>query len=474
MLESRSCCSLAARTNSLLYAGLSAYAMNYVHPRIKLPSRHKRVVALAVCFAITVATLSVVFKAVAASGRPHDLMAQLARVLVLIENHYVYPVDRSKLLQGAVTGMVAQLDPHSAYLPAQQFAEFQQDTEGKFVGIGVEVDVRSGSMIVLRTVPNSPAQKADLRPGDRIEAVDGWPTRGQPIDRVIEKIRGNPGTSVRLLVYRPDAQKPLEVTVVRQQVRVDSVLFKRLDNNIAYVGIKQFQRGTHTELLKAIAQMRAANPAPLAGLLLDLRTNSGGLVDESLQVADELLDSGVIFTTRARGRVLDEVYASSGGAGTDLAVVVLVNQFTASAAELVAGALQDNRRALIIGATTFGKGSVQSIVELPDDAAIKLTTSLYYTPSGRCIQAQGIQPDIKISPPPKPGGVMIVQERDIEGHLPPSTNQSTKRTENEPVATTSDIVLLGDVPSNPASSSDPVLARGYQEVLQRVAMRQAR
>ena len=401
-----------------------------------------------------------------AESHPHDLMTQLARVLVVIENYYVTPVARQKLLDGAIDGMVAQLDPHSVYMPAKQYAEFQQDTEGRFVGIGVEVDVRSGSMIVMRPIPDSPAFKAGIRAGDRIEAVDGWSTRGQPIDRVVERIRGVAGTSVRLVVYRADSAKPIELVVVRASVQMRSVVARRLDGDIAYVGIKQFQRGTHNEFLDAFGGMRLEREEPLRGFILDLRTNSGGLVDEAARVADEFIGRGVLFSTRARGKIVQQVSAKSGGAVATLPLVVLVNQFTASAAELVAGAIQDHRRGVIMGATTFGKGSVQSVLELPLGAAIKLTTMLYYTPSGRCIQAAGIVPDIEMAPVRKPGGVQIAQEKDLPGHLPGPTGAPAGANDREPAATTSDIVLLSDLPADPSRIDDVVIKAAYERLRQ--------
>ncbi len=404
--------------------------------------------------------------AVPANHSPHHIIEQLARVLVLVENHYVQPVDRAKMLEGAIKGMVSELDPHSAYLPPKDFAEFQNDTQGRFVGIGVEVDARDGSITVIRPIEGSPAQKAGLRSGDRIEAIDGWGTRGKPLDRVVERIRGEPGTPVRLLIRRPGVDKPFEVQILRGEVHVKSVIGKRLDANVAYIGIKQFQQGTHAEFLEALGNLRLENDAPLEGLLLDMRTNPGGLVNECAMVADELLDRGVIFSTRARGRVLDEVSAKPGGAAATLPLMVLVNEYTASAAELVAGAVQDHGRGRIVGAKTFGKGSVQSIVELPDGAALKLTTTLYYTPSGRTIQAEGVAPNIKVRQPRTQEGIPIARERDIEGHLP-SPNGKPPKTEER--ATTADIVMPRDVPANPVGKGDLALSIAYQMLIDELA-----
>ncbi|MFW5739314.1 MAG: S41 family peptidase [Myxococcota bacterium] len=407
--------------------------------------------------------------AVPADHSPYHVVQQLGRVLVLIENHYVQPVDRAKLIEGAIKGMVAELDPHSAYLPPTDFTEFQNDTEGRFVGIGVEVDARDGIITIIKPIEGSPAERAGLRAGDRIIGVDGWPTRGKPLDLVVERIRGERGSTLRLLIQRPGVDRPFEVEVVRGDVQVKSVIAKRLDGDIAYIGIKQFQRGTHAEFIDALGAMRLESDRPLAGMILDMRTNPGGLVHEASRVADELLDGGVIFSTRARGHVLDQVTASGGGAASSLPLTVLVNEYTASAAELIAGAVQDHRRGVLFGARTFGKGSVQSIVELPDSAALKLTTTLYHTPSGRTIQAEGVLPNVVVHPVRTEEGLPIARERDIEGHLPSPNARPVDPSASKPQRpTTADIVIPRSIPDNPIGRGDLALSMAYQVLTGRV------
>ncbi|MCL2824987.1 MAG: S41 family peptidase, partial [Polyangiaceae bacterium] len=352
-----------------------------------------------------------------ARQNPFNTVQQLGRALVIVENHYVQPVDRTKLVEGAVKGMVAELDPHSVYMNRAEYESFRNETEGSFVGIGVEVDMRDNLPTIIRPIDGSPAERAGLQPADQIVAIDGWYTNGKPLDTILQRIRGQRGTSVRLHIRRPGVDKPIAVTIIRADVHVRSVVAQRLDGNIAYIIIKQFQRGTHTEFLQAIGKLRLESDSRLEGLILDLRTNPGGLVHESVQIADELLDSGTIFSTRARGRVLDQIVASSGGAACQLPLAVIVNELTASAAELVAGAIQDNQRGVIVGAPTFGKGSVQSIIELPDGAALKLTTTLYFTPQGRSIQALGITPNVIVNQPGPNSGLPVVREQDIDGHI---------------------------------------------------------
>lgn len=428
--------------------------------------RHHRLAivfsALSFLFGILISSGS---RAVPRDQSPYEAIEQLARVLVLVENHYVKPVDRKVIVEGAIKGMVAELDPHSAYLPPPDFTEFREDTEGHFVGIGVEVDARDGAITVIKPIEGSPAERAGIRPGDRIYGVDGWSTQGKPLDLVVERIRGERGTTVRLLIQRPAVPKPFEVEVIRGDVRVKSVIAKRLDKDIGYVAIKQFQRGTHTEFVEALGNLRLESDAPLAGLILDMRMNPGGLVNESALVADELLDGGVIFSTRARGRVLDQVEATRGGAASTLPLTVLVNEFTASAAELVAGAVQDHKRGVVVGARTFGKGSVQSIVELPDGAALKLTTTLYYTPAGKTIQAEGILPTMVVRQPTTEEGLPIAREADIEGHLPSPDARPGKPELQPRRPTTAEIVIPRDVPKNPVGRGDLALSIAYQVLL---------
>ena len=354
------------------------------------------------------------------AASPYAAMGQLGRVLALVENEYVDPVERARLVEGAVKGMVGELDPHSAYMPAQDFKIFQSDTEGKFGGVGVEVDVRGDAVTVLAPIEGSPAERAGIKPGDKIVAVDGEDARNIGFEKMVRRMRGVPGTHVKLTVRRDGQKEPVTFDLVREVIKVSSVAGKLLDGNIAYLRIKQFQERTHEELLQSLAKLRLqARGAPLAGVLVDLRNDPGGLVDEASAVADELLASGTIYTTRHRGQITDEVSAHAGGALVDVPAVVLVNEWSASASELVAGALQDNARAVVVGTNTFGKGSVQTILELPGGAGIRLTTSRYYTPSGHAIQADGVHPDVTIeSDRVTSNKLPSIREKDLEGALP--------------------------------------------------------
>jgi carboxyl-terminal processing protease len=408
----------------------------------------------------------------AAQGAPGDTpyaaVEQLARVLVQIENEYVDPVDRRKLLEGAVRGMVGELDPHSSYMAADEFSAFQSDTEGRFGGIGVEVETRDDKLVVLAPIEGSPADRAGVRSGDVIAAVDGKDPGTEPLDKLVKRLRGTPGTHVKVAIRRPGVVDLLQLDLVRAIVDVASVSSKLLAHAVAYVRVAQFQEHTHDELLAAVATLRRRAGGPLAGVILDLRNDPGGLVDQAADVADEFIDHGVIYTTRHRGQIVEQVDARAGGALSSEPCVALVNQYTASAAELVAGALQDQKRASIVGEPTFGKGSVQAIISLPDGAGMRLTVSRYYTPSGHAIQADGVHPDVAVEARPAEDATSY-REKDLEGHLHGEPTEAA--------APRAVVVVAGDagaplapavgrearnIPDDPEQSSDPVLKVAWE------------
>jgi carboxyl-terminal processing protease len=441
---------------------------------MKPPSGWSRTAVLVVAAFAGGAATSHFAQATTQAASPYSPLDQLARVLVIVENQYVEPTQRAKLTEGAIKGMVAELDPHSAYLSPEEFALFQGETAGKFGGVGVEVDFRNDYITVIAPIEGSPAARAGIRPGDQIIAIDGKPMRGERIDKLVTLMRGPAGSKVAMTVRRQGLPDPLTVDLVREEIHVQSVTAKRLAGDVAYVRVKQFQEGTHQELVRAAAKLRAESRAELQGVILDLRNNPGGLVDEAEGVADELLSSGVIYTTRHRGKIIDEAQAHEGGAFATLPVVALVNEYSASSAELVAGALQDSHRATIVGAPTFGKGSVQTIYELPGGAGMRLTTMRYYTPSGRSIQAEGIRPDILIqSAKPAPPG-QIVRERDLEGHLPAEGGVPDHPAQvlvdgksTAPAITTSDVAV------DPIKGDDFPLSVGYQLLVKTIGEKRA-
>ena len=406
---------------------------------------------------------------------PYNPFDQLAWALVLVEQNHVDPAERRKIVDGAIKGMVAELDPHSAYMDAKDYALFNSDTSGKFAGIGIEVDFRDERVTVLAPMEGSPADRAGIKPGDEIVAIEGKPVRGERVDKIISLMRGPIKTHVHITLRREGLADPIQADLVREEIHMISVVGTRLVNDVAYLRIRQFQGNTHDELLKATAKLRAENARPLRGVLLDMRNNPGGLVDEAEAIADEMLDSGGIYSTRHRGQIIDEQKASAGGALASLPIVALVNEYSASASELVAGAIQDNRRALIVGTQSFGKGSVQTIFDMPNGAGMRLTTMRYYTPSGRSIQAQGIQPDVVIEPA-KPVQIgQVVRESDIDGHLQVETRASNKPGTASQIkvvnAPENDSGPSRDVPVDPSKGTDFTLATGYKLLLERAGIK---
>ena len=414
---------------------------------------------------------------VARGDTPYAAVEQLGRVLVEVENEYVDPVDRTKLVNGAIKGMVAELDPHSSYMPPEEFQAFQSDTEGQFGGVGIEVETKSDQLVVLAPIEGSPAERAGVRSGDLIVSVDGKDPTSEPFDKLVKHLRGAPGSHVKMGVRRRGVSELLTFDLVREVIRVPSVSYKLLVGNVAYVRIKQFQERTHEELLSAASTLRARAGGKLSGVILDLRSDPGGLVDQAADVADEFLDEGVIYTTRHRGKVVDEVTARPGGAFAEPPCVLLVNEYTASASELVAGALQDHKRASVVGEPTFGKGSVQAIVSLPGGAGMRLTIARYYTPSGHAIQADGVHPDVTVEAQKEDGAVEF-REKDLAGHLAPET-----RTAQTPGA--GRVVVLGSdagaepqetpgreakgVPDDPEKGNDGVLKVGWEVLAKALA-----
>lgn len=334
-----------------------------------------------------------------ASQSPYSRLEIFARALAHIENSYVSEPDHEALLEGAIRGMLKVLDPHSSYLDAAELRILTDDTEGRFGGVGIEIDVQDGWLVVVRVMPGGPAERAGVLAGDRFLTIDGRPARDISIDEAITRMRGEPGTQVRATLRRSDVEQAVSVVLTRALIEVPAVVGRVLPDRIVHVALRAFQENTAEELRRVLdeAILVTAKSGGVRGVLLDLRDNPGGLLSAAVLVADEFLRDGVIVSTRARGgKLLRENRATSAGTRPDWPMVVLVNGYSASAAEIVAGALRDHQRAVLVGVRTFGKGSVQNIIDLPDGSALKLTTALYYTPSGASIQAKGIEPDVVI------------------------------------------------------------------------------
>jgi len=358
--------------------------------------------------------------AVPRTHSPYHSLGTFTRALTHVETSYVEEVDQDDLVYGAIRGMLATLDPHSGFLTPDEYAILQSDTTGRFGGVGIEVDTRDGFLTVVSPLDGTPADRAGVRAGDRIVAIDGRSTEGMVIDDAVRIMRGEAGTRVKITIRRPGQEDPIEIELVRMIIRVESVEARLLEPGYGWLRIKQFQDGTTTRMRRELDRLEEESGGRLKALVLDLRENPGGLYDEGVLVADEFLTSGVIVSTRGQGGVvLDDERATSRGARTDFPMVVLVNAWTASASEIVAGALQDLGRAVVVGERTFGKGSVQNIIELPGDSAMKLTIARYYTPSGRSIQGHGVPPDIEVpeGEPQPPDGAAAEREADLERAL---------------------------------------------------------
>lgn len=383
---------------------------------------------IAIGSGIAAVTLTGVAVAVPSKYSPYRKLSIFTRALSYIENNYVEDVDQERLVYGAIKGMTEALDPHTTFMAPEAYRQMKDETTGEFPGIGIEVDRKGtqGQLTVVAPIEGTPAARAGLRTGDAILEIDGKGTHGLSIEDAIKLMRGNRGTRVRLMVSRAGWTAPREYSIVRDIIRIVSVQSRMLDSGMGYVKITQFTDRTDRDLEAQLEQLEHAAGGKLKGLVLDMRGNPGGLFDQAVRVADLFIDRGLIVRTIGKsGRVVDEELAHARGSKTYFPMVTLVNGSSASASEIVAGALQDHRRSLILGTPTFGKGSVQSVIELEDGSGLKLTVARYYTPSGRSIQEQGIQPDVvveqlkvaEIARIVDDSGEPRTRERDMDRHL---------------------------------------------------------
>ena len=375
---------------------------------------------------------------------PVDELRQLADVFGLIKSDYVEVVEDKKLLTEAITGMVASLDPHSAYLDKKAFKELREGTQGKFVGLGIEVGMEDGYVKVISPIEDSPAYRAGIKAGDLITRLDTTPVKGMTLDEAVKKMRGEPNSRITLTISRKDEDKPIIVTIMRQEIRVQSVKSKMIEPGYAWVRVSQFQEPTVDDMASKISALYATDPH-LKGLVLDLRNDPGGVLPGAIGVSaaflpkdavvvstnGQLPDSKATFYARREfygTRSIGDPLAKLPEALKKVPMVVLVNAGSASASEIVAGALQDYKRAIIMGSQTFGKGSVQTIRQLSADTAVKLTTARYYTPNGRSIQARGIVPDIMVDEYADGDGLngLRLHEADLQKHLSNDTDKSAQ------------------------------------------------
>ncbi|MCZ7582248.1 MAG: S41 family peptidase [Deltaproteobacteria bacterium] len=348
-------------------------------------------------------------------------LRMFTRALAIVESKYVEEINVKDLVYGAINGMLASLDPHSAFLTPENFEELNIDTTGEFGGLGIEISLKDGYIGVITPIDDTPAARAGIKAGDVIFKIDGEITKDLGLVEAVKMMRGRPGTSVVLTIVREGVADPFEITVVRDIIRVPTVKSKVLEPGYGYVKLTQFNNKAANEVVAAYRELDRQEGG-LLGLVLDLRNNPGGLLDQAVAVSDEFLDAGLVVSIK--GRVAGQnmsVSAEPGGIDVSGPLVVLVNNGSASASEIVAGALQDHHRCVIVGTTTFGKGSVQTILPMEGGAALKLTTAKYYTPSGRDIQAKGIIPDVEVAAEDPRATVEPARlkffEKDLKNHL---------------------------------------------------------
>ena len=351
---------------------------------------------------------------------PLDDLRKFTEVFSRIKDAYVEEVSDQKLLESAIKGMLAELDPHSTYLAPEDYAELEESTSGEFGGLGIEVGMENGFVKVIAPIDDTPAQKAGVQAGDLIIKLDEKPVKGMSLEEAVNLMRGKPGSTLTLTIMREGENGPIEIDVTRDIIQVTSIKSRMLDNGYGYVRITQFQADTGSQFRDALRKLEDKHGDDLDGLVIDLRNNPGGVLQAAVETADALLDDGLIVYTE--GRIQSSrlrFSAKSGDIMEGTPIVVLINGGSASASEILAGALQDHERAVIMGTKTFGKGSVQTVIPLDESHAIKMTTARYYTPDGRSIQATGIQPDIVVRPAElkEIDARPFFTEADLSGHL---------------------------------------------------------
>jgi len=404
---------------------------------------------------ISLLTLAIAFgvqRRCAAQGNDYESIELFTDVLSIVKKSYVEEVDTKKLIYGAINGMLSSLDPHSSFMPPETYKEMKIDTKGTFGGLGIEITIKDGILTVISPIEDTPAFKAGIKAGDQILKIDDKFTKDLTITDAVKRMRGVKGTKVTLTIMREGFEKTKDFTLERDIIQVKSVKYKTLDDGFGYVRIAQFQEKTDDDLEKALQALHKEN-APLRGLVLDLRNDPGGLLDQAVRVCEHFIPEGklIVYT---EGREKDSKMrftARKGGKETDYPIIVLINSGSASASEIVAGCLQDHKRAVVMGTQSFGKGSVQTIIPLTDNSGLRLTTARYFTPSGRSIQARGITPDIQAermdltaSLDKKDG--LHIREKDLDNHFEnvDDKDKPTEEKKAKPAPYKTDDTIKGD------------------------------
>lgn len=385
-----------------------------------------------VALAIIISSIALSTKLYAEKDSTYQHLDNLAKAIAIIEENYVTDVDLQKLVYGAIQGMLTELDPHSSFLTPELYEEFKVETEGEFGGLGITISIKDNLLTIIAPLEDTPASKAGLKSGDIIVKIDDIATSGMTLEEAVKKMRGEPKTKVKLTIFRNGQDKPFDIVLNREIIKITSVKTK-MYNDIAYIRLIQFKNKSTDELITAFNDLKNKNS--IKGIILDLRNNPGGLLSEAIRTSSIFLPRGktVVFT---KDRNNTEQHFKTENVRlklVDIPVVLLVNGGSASASEIVAGAMQDYKRSLIVGAQTFGKASVQTIIPMPDKSAIKLTTALYYTPNGRSIQGIGIKPDVLV-----PEGKIVIDEtelmfneRALEKHIIGENEKSLKNRDTD-------------------------------------------
>ncbi len=381
-------------------------------------------------------------KQISSSQIPVEEIQRFSTAIGQIKSYYVEPVKDDELFEDAIRGMLSGLDPHSSYLDIDDFSDLRASTSGEFGGLGIEVGMEHGVIKVISPIDDTPAARAGIKAGDLVVKIDGRPVKGLTLRDAVKKMRGKKGTDIHLTVLRKNEKKPLSITMKRDIIHIQSVKSRLLSNGYGYVRVSHFQAPTAKSVNEAVLSLRKQSDGNLQGIVLDVRNNPGGLLDAAIDVSDSFLDSNKKMTNESlivytKGRIPGSNFKAKANPG-DLMLgkpmVVLINEGSASASEIVAGALQDHKRAVVVGTKSFGKGSVQTILPLDNKRGVKLTTALYYTPSGRSIQAKGISPDVVVEEIklPKASGegeddmLLFLKEADLDGHLGNGNGQGDK------------------------------------------------
>ena len=384
----------------------------------------------------------------ATAAGTYENLKIFSQILTIVQKNYVEEVNTKDLIYGAVKGMLSSLDPHSSFMPPEAFSEMQVETKGKFGGVGIEITMREGVLTVVSPIEDTPAFRAGIKAGDVIAKIDGEMTKEMTIMEAVKKMRGKKGTKVLLSIFRKGEPELIDFDITRAVIKIKSVKYTALENRYAYIRISQFQQRTEKDLNAALKKI-SKETGGIKGLILDVRNNPGGLLDQAVKVSDAFISSGLIVYTDGRLESQKmKFFAKESGTQPDYPIVVLVNAGSASASEIVAGAIQDTGRGVILGTKTFGKGSVQTIIPIEDGSGVRITTARYYTPSGRSIQAEGIVPDLVVANVVTSTDKVrhVIREKDLKGHIPNGNKKKHTKPEKKDKDKKSEENVIAEIP----------------------------